>query len=98
MSGPSGLVFEPIAAAIETLVERLADDTILVVDPNCRPSAIADASAYRARLDRILARADVVKVSTADLAYLGVDPDRAGRRRHRRSGDLRSRGSGRPGT
>ena len=56
--GHPGLVFEPIAAAIETLVERLADDTILVVDPNCRPSAIADASAYRARLDRILARAD----------------------------------------
>ena len=62
--GTLGLVFEPIAATIETLVAGLADDVILVVDPNCRPSAIADLSAYRARLDRILARADVVKLST----------------------------------
>ena len=81
--GTLGLVFEPIAATIETLVVTSADDAILVVDPNCRPSAIADPPAYRARLDRILARADIVKVSTADLAYLGDDADRAGRRRHR---------------
>ena len=68
--GTLGLVFEPIASTIEALVDDLADDTILVVDPNCRPSAIADAPAYRARLSTILARADVVKVSTADLDYL----------------------------
>ena len=69
--GTLGLVFEPIASTITALVHDLADDTILVVDPNCRPSAIADAPAYRARLSKILARADVVKVSTADLDYLG---------------------------
>jgi fructokinase len=69
--GTLGLVFDPIAATIEALVDALADDVILVVDPNCRPSAIADPAAYRARLDRILARADVVKVSVADLDYLG---------------------------
>lgn len=68
--GTLGLVFEPIASTLEALVARLADDTILVVDPNCRPSAIADPAAYRERLGRILARADVVKVSTADLDYL----------------------------
>lgn len=72
--GTLGLVFEPIAATIETLVDNLGDDAILVVDPNCRPSAIADPPAYRARLDRILARADIVKVSTADLSYLGDAP------------------------
>ena len=71
--GTLGLVFEPIASTIEALVAGLADDAILVVDPNCRPSAIADPRGYRARLDRILARADVVKVSAADLAYLGTD-------------------------
>ncbi len=63
-------MFEPIASTIDALVAGLDDDAILVVDPNCRPSAIADPAAYRERLGRILARADVVKVSTADLAYL----------------------------
>jgi len=74
--GTLGLVFEPIAVTIAALIDDLADDPILVVDPNCRPSAISDTAAYRARLGRILARADVVKVSTADLAYLaslGID-------------------------
>ena len=42
-SGPSGLVFEPIAGHDRgARRRRSADDAILVVDPNCRPSAIAD--------------------------------------------------------
>lgn len=71
--GTLGLVFEPIATALEALVAGLEDDVLLMVDPNCRPSAIPDPVAYRARLTRILERADVVKVSTADAAFLGVD-------------------------
>jgi fructokinase len=45
------------------------------VDPNCRPLTIPDRGAYIARLHRVLARADVVKVSGDDLDYLapGVD-------------------------
>ena len=39
-----------------------------MVDPNCRP-AIARGD-YRARLERVLALADVVKVSEEDLAWL----------------------------
>ena len=60
--GTLGLVFEPIATALEALVAGLDDDVLLMVDPNCRPSAIPDPVAYRARLARILERADVVKV------------------------------------
>ena len=71
--GTLGLVFEPIATALEALVAGLGDDVLLMVDPNCRPSAIPDPVAYRARMARILERADVVKVSTADEAFLGVD-------------------------
>jgi fructokinase len=41
-----------------------------MIDPNCRPEAITDQHAYRARLSRILHRADLVKVSVEDLAYL----------------------------
>jgi fructokinase len=44
-----------------------------MVDPNCRPSITRDAVAYRARMTRLLARADIVKLSTEDLAYLVPD-------------------------
>lgn len=43
---------------------------LVMIDPNCRPSAISDRAAYLARMARILARADVVKASSEDLAYL----------------------------
>jgi fructokinase len=49
------------------------------VDVNVRPAAIRDPSAYRARLGRILGRADVVKASVDDLAWLTprTEPDAA---------------------
>ena len=71
--GTLGLVFEPMAGALEALVASLGPDVLLMVDPNCRPSAITDPAAYRARMARILARADIVKLSTADQAYLGFE-------------------------
>ena len=80
--GTLGLVFEPIATTIETLVASAPAELLVMVDPNCRPTAIRDPDAYRARLDRILGRADVVKVSVDDVAWLdpGTDPDGAARR------------------
>jgi fructokinase len=71
--GTLGLVFEPMAGALEALVATLDPEVLLMVDPNCRPSAITDLAEYRARMVRILARADVVKLSTADEAYLGIE-------------------------
>ena len=71
--GTLGLVFEPIASTIEMLVASLEPDVLVMVDPNCRPSAIADPAGYRARMARILARADIVKLSTADEAFLGAE-------------------------
>ena len=73
--GTLGLVLEPLATAIEALVERLAGSTMIVLDPNCRPQAIDDPRGFRARLERVLARSDLVKVSEEDLAWL--DPGRA---------------------
>ena len=79
-AGSLALVMEPIATSIERLIASdLPADTLVMIDPNCRPGAIADRPAYLARLARILRRTDVVKVSVEDLAYLspGV-PARAG--------------------
>jgi len=79
--GTLGLVLEPVAAALEAVVLHLADRALVVLDPNVRPSAIADPGAYRARLDRVLARTDVVKASAEDLAWLapGAAPAEAAR-------------------
>jgi fructokinase len=41
-----------------------------MLDPNCRPGVVEDEEAYRARLWRVLAHTDVVKVSDDDLAWL----------------------------
>lgn len=71
--GGLGLVFEPHASTIGMLVAEAAPSTLVLVDPNCRPAAIRDAAAYRRRLRDILSRADVVKLSEEDLAYLEPD-------------------------
>lgn len=70
-AGSLALVMEPIATATELLIARDVPPAALVmIDPNCRPEAIADRDAYQGRLWRILRRADVVKVSAEDLGYL----------------------------
>jgi fructokinase len=68
--GTLGLVAEPMASALAVGLERLDPSTLVMVDPNCRPAAIRDREAYLGRLRDLLARADVVKVSADDLAYL----------------------------
>jgi fructokinase len=74
--GTLGLTFEPVATALEAVVERVAGEALIALDPNIRPWAIEDADGYRARLERVLARSDVVKVSQEDLDWLapGVPP------------------------
>jgi fructokinase len=73
--GTLGLVLEPAAASYEALVMAAAPEVLVAVDPNCRPAVVRDPGAYRERMARVLARADVVKVSTEDLDYLtpGLD-------------------------
>lgn len=80
--GTLGLVMEPVGTAIERLVGTGAPPGALVLlDPNCRPGAIADRAAYLRRVTGIARRADIVKASTEDLAYLypGLPPGDAAR-------------------
>ena len=75
--GSLGLVMEPVGTSVEHLVAALPDGVTVMLDPNCRPVAIASRQAYLDRLTRILHRADLVKVSTEDLAYLYPGQDAA---------------------
>ena len=68
--GTLGLALEPVASALEAVVERLSERALVAVDPNCRPWVIDDADAYRSRLDRVFARTHLLKVSEEDLEYL----------------------------
>jgi fructokinase len=69
--GALALAMEPLAAAVERLLlTDLPPDAMVMVDPNCPPALIADREAYLDRFERILHRADVVKVSVDDLGYL----------------------------
>lgn len=69
-TGGLGLGLEPIATTIERLLTGAPDGCLTMIDINCRPVTITDRASYLARLERVLARADIVKVSDDDLEYL----------------------------
>lgn len=80
--GGISLVPDPCGHAIETLAGRAAGAGVpVMLDPNIRPFFIADEAPYRARLDRLIALASIVKLSADDLAWLWpeTEADRAAR-------------------
>lgn len=70
--GGISLVSEPCGTTYESLMRREAETRVIMLDPNIRPGFIQDADAHRARLKRMFALADIVKVSEDDLAW--IDP------------------------
>jgi fructokinase len=79
LTGSLGLVLEPMASTLEAVACAVPRDRIVMLDPNARPSITRDPAAWRGRMARIMARADIVKASTEDLEYLrpGASPDEA---------------------
>ncbi|APX23454.1 MAG: carbohydrate kinase [Rhodobacteraceae bacterium] len=71
--GGISLVSEPAADTYAALCAQ-AGDRLVMVDPNIRPGFITDEARYRARLEAMLARADIVKISDEDMAWLGITP------------------------
>lgn len=69
--GGISLAVEPCAQAYEALA--LANPALpMMIDPNIRPGFIRDEAAFRARLDRLLGVADIVKLSDEDMGWLGM--------------------------
>ena len=69
-TGGLGLVLEPMATSVIGALDAVGAEVVVVIDVNCRPAVIPDRDAYVARIERAIARADIVKVSDEDLAYL----------------------------
>jgi len=69
--GGISLVNDPAASTYEALQAREAPTRVTMIDPNIRPGFIAGKEAeYRARIERMIARADIVKLSDEDLHWL----------------------------
>jgi fructokinase len=68
--GGISLAVDPCASTYEALMLREAPARVAMVDPNIRPGFIRDEAAYRARIGRMIAAADIVKLSDEDLHWL----------------------------
>lgn len=68
--GGISLVVEPCGAAYERLFVETAKTRVTMMDPNIRPGFIRDERRYRARIETMLAHADIVKISDEDLMWI----------------------------
>lgn len=69
--GGISLVNDPAASTYEALQARDRGSRVTMIDPNIRPGFIAGKETeYRARIERMIARADIVKLSDEDLRWL----------------------------
>ncbi|MBV7378634.1 carbohydrate kinase family protein [Maritimibacter dapengensis] len=71
--GGISLPVEPCGAAYEALMLREAPARVTMIDPNIRPDFIEDENRFRARIERMIGAADIVKISDEDLDWLGLD-------------------------
>jgi fructokinase len=86
--GTLALVLEPLAMATRAVIEAAPASQIVMVDPNCRPAVMTGSIVFQETLAAVLERADVVKVSGDDLAFLypGQRPATAAEQIHMRTG------------
>jgi fructokinase len=75
--GAISLIPEPCGSAYEALMAREHGRRAIMLDPNIRPGFITDRDGHLARMRRMIAMADIVKLSDDDLAWFGEDGSQA---------------------
>lgn len=80
-TGSIAAVREPGCVAVAALIDAYRASATVSLDPNVRPSLIADRHLARRRIEHLVERSDVVKVSDEDLRWLdpGCEPERTAR-------------------
>jgi fructokinase len=73
-TGSIAAVQDPGCLAVAALIDTYRVSATVTFDPNVRPSLIADRDLARERIEHLVERSDIVKVSEEDLRWL--DPDR----------------------
>lgn len=71
--GSFASVVEPCATTLRELVEREKGRSLIAFDPNVRLSVEPDVALWKAQLEWMLSRADLLKISHEDLAVLHPD-------------------------
>lgn len=69
--GCISLISEPCGSVYEALMAREAPNRVMFLDPNIRAGFITDRARHLARMKRMIALADIVKLSDEDLAWFG---------------------------
>lgn len=73
-TGSIAAVREPGCLAVAALIDAYHLSATVTLDPNVRPALIADRDLARERIEHLVERSDIVKVSEEDLRW--IDPDR----------------------
>jgi fructokinase len=69
-TGSIAVVHDPGSLAVAALVDAYRVSATVSFDPNVRPSLIADRELARTRIEHLVERSDIVKVSEEDLRWL----------------------------
>jgi fructokinase len=73
-TGSIAAVQDPGCLAVAALVDTYRVSATITFDPNVRPPLIVDRDVARERIEHLVERSDIVKVSEEDLRW--IDPDR----------------------
>nr|WP_224741246.1 carbohydrate kinase [Bradyrhizobium sp. 2S1]MCK7667551.1 carbohydrate kinase [Bradyrhizobium sp. 2S1] len=72
-TGSTTLVHDKGAAETLAFIDDIRPNVTIALDPNCRPNLVKDRDAYRTRMLAFCGKADIVKMSDVDFAYLFDD-------------------------
>lgn len=73
--GGISLAYGPCADTYEQMMQAAAQSHVTMLDPNIRPGFIRDEAAFRARMARMIAQTDILKLSDEDLEWLEGEGD-----------------------
>ncbi|WP_415919772.1 carbohydrate kinase family protein [Tateyamaria sp. SN6-1] len=73
--GGISLCNPPVADSLTNMALGVPAGTLVMADPNIRPGFARDQASYRARLTRLMGRADIIKLSDDDISWLIPDGD-----------------------
>jgi fructokinase len=76
--GSISLIPEPGASTLEALMKREAKNRVICFDPNIRPTVIKKRREYLARVNRLVALCDILKISDEDVKWITGKDDLGG--------------------
>jgi fructokinase len=68
--GSISIIPEPSGGTLEALMKRESKSRVISLDPNIRPGQIKNRKAHLARLGRMIAMADILKISDEDVEWM----------------------------